>query len=599
MSLRTFPPRWAARARRDLLIPTIRSGVIASVLAVGFLLPASAALAAPTKLPLRSGSTACVNGGDTTQTLSSTFGASVTTSATFSATTSLDFFSAPLTGSRTLLSTNKGGLEVWVGNPGASSITVKCTGTFWDFDPATSTETQIVTTGASGNKTIGAGASSQCKTPNVAIGGSGYTVPSGHLLKLRNTISLVSGTSFQVRYNAASGATGDSVGLLPQNSVGSWPFGSFAACTPTPTATANDTPTPTPTPTTTAMDTPTATSTSTPTHTPTDTPTPTHTPTTTPTYTAGTDTQTPTLTPTATPTTTPTDTPTPAPTATSTPANTPTATPADTPTPTPTTAQAATPTSTPAFATTPTNTPTGTIGPAEPPTSTPTRTRTSTRTPKPTRTPTMTRTATPTATTTPTFGPCGTGVVLDPVLEAELMAQTKKPAVACQAEWLAEGTSEAGSAARECTDGDPACDFDGIEDDSCTFHLAVCFNITSGDSCVPADVATLTFKGAAKSPVDQTNVHDLLAGVACAANPADPGAALVPCTRCLAMVDFSPPLVDTDVCTAYVDVVVPLRVSVSAVRKGVFITGFQTVASDSPMSAANSSFIKLTCLPPL
>lgn len=102
------------------------------------------------------------------------------TAATFSGTTSFDFYSAPLTASGAALTgADRAGAEIWVSSPGSTQITVHCRASFFDFDPATGGTTQIVGTGFSGNV-------------NVAANGS------GHRLKLTVTISFVTGNFAQI-----------------------------------------------------------------------------------------------------------------------------------------------------------------------------------------------------------------------------------------------------------------------------------------------------------------------------------------------------------------------------------------------------------------
>src|SRR5437867_2374189 len=85
-----------------------RGGFLAVALAAAALTSAGTAMGAATDLPLRSDLTQCISNSNTTQTISSSFGASLFTSGTFSTTSSFDFYSAPLTANQVFASGDKG-----------------------------------------------------------------------------------------------------------------------------------------------------------------------------------------------------------------------------------------------------------------------------------------------------------------------------------------------------------------------------------------------------------------------------------------------------------------------------------------------------------
>jgi cysteine-rich repeat protein len=150
----------------------------------------------------------------------------------------------------------------------------------------------------------------------------------------------------------------------------------------------------------------------------------------------------------------------------------------------------------PALTPTPTLTATGT--------STPAATPTPTDTPMPTDTATATGTATDTPSPTPTVTPslCGNGVHetaeecddgntedgdgCSATCRLELIPGRGSRRTDCLTEWMVVNPHNTPLHARNgripakqtCRDNDPACDFDGGVPNSCTFHVALCVNIT-------------------------------------------------------------------------------------------------------------------------
>lgn len=107
-----------------------------------------------------------------------------------------------------------------------------------------------------------------------------------------------------------------------------------------------------------------------------------------------------------------------------------------------------------------------------------------------------------------------------------------------------------------CGDGQPFCDFDGVADGRCTFHLAACLN--SADprlACAPAPIGSIALSRplpTAGDPADRANAATILGALA-TADGSSVGALSGPA------VTYTPPAAHHDACTAFVDVVVPVR----------------------------------------
>jgi len=107
---------------------------------------------------------------------------------------------------------------------------------------------------------------------------------------------------------------------------------------------------------------------------------------------------------------------------------------------------------------------------------------------------------------------------------------------------------------QRCVDGDTACDFDGVVDGVCTFHVRLCVNRVDARvaECVPRGVSSVAFRKPSPGtadPIDQENAGRLLPAVA----------ALGPSTVEGASVAFSPALEAIDLCTGLVDLRIPVR----------------------------------------
>lgn len=176
-----------------------------------------------------------------------------------------------------------------------------------------------------------------------------------------------------------------------------------------------------------------------------------------------------------------------------------------------------------------------------------------------------------------------------------------------------------------CADDDPTCDFGAATGDgACTFHVALCLNVTerrfldhAGQPlCTPTDVAWMVFasprEAGPRDPTDTVNRGSLEAALvfigATVRRQCQPPA-VAPGTPCAADADcggtghcrtrfttFSPPLDVDDVCTPFTDVVVPLRQLPSGT-----VTGSRTLrvttAPSAIGAARDTDTLKLVCRP--
>src|SRR5207244_10109903 len=83
----------------------------------------------------------------------------------------------------------------------------------------------------------------------------------------------------------------------------------------------------------------------------------------------------------------------------------------------------------------------------------------------------------------------------------------------CLLEWAVENSAPAGfpSSSQSCIDGDPACDFDGLIDGVCSFHVSACLNVTDVrlPTCVAKSIKRLKIRAPnpihPRDNVDQTS----------------------------------------------------------------------------------------------
>jgi cysteine-rich repeat protein len=189
----------------------------------------------------------------------------------------------------------------------------------------------------------------------------------------------------------------------------------------------------------------------------------------------------------------------------------------------------------------------------------------------------------------------------------------------------------------ECRDDDPACDFGpAVGDAACTFHLALCFNVTElrennphteRAACTPVGVARLGFTSPRESKprdtADEMNRDALERAVAglgavvrgqcslgisaklCATDSDCDPLSSSGHGRCRGrLMAFEPDLATHDVCTEFAPIVVPLRRSAGLFRFGKRWIRLNTIPSSDPGKHMNGrhridrDVIKLVCKPP-
>jgi len=153
-----------------------------------------------------------------------------------------------------------------------------------------------------------------------------------------------------------------------------------------------------------------------------------------------------------------------------------------------------------------------------------------------------------------------------------------KKASDCGAEWVVENPRNPKGRTRSvqvCRQGDPSCDFDSATG-QCTFLVRVCINNTDANLplCTPGQVGTYELR---QPQPGSPGAETLLTAVA----------ALAPSSRGgkrLSQVTFSPPAAATDLCTAPLALVVPVR-RVLAVK----------ARATSPVGLRDTDTLKLKC----
>lgn len=189
------------------------------------------ARATQTWLACRSEPGSSVSAGVATQTLETQWGSSLT-NLPFSGTNTYDFYSPPLTQAVALVTSDKAGGVVYMQNTGtttANDFSVSGQMQFFDYNPSTGTQTLLADTTASPAKDVNHGQTVNWALPNALLVGN-VTIPSGHLVHMALTITLVSGNPGRfgsVRYNGPAGPS--TAGAFPQNrsQVLDWPFSSL------------------------------------------------------------------------------------------------------------------------------------------------------------------------------------------------------------------------------------------------------------------------------------------------------------------------------------------------------------------------------------
>jgi hypothetical protein len=134
------------------------------------------------------------------------------------------------------------------------------------------------------------------------------------------------------------------------------------------------------------------------------------------------------------------------------------------------------------------------------------------------------------------------------------------PRTDCYAEFDVSGVPAPGAGSTvQCTDGDPACDGDGVCDDTCHFQVALCANQSNlAPACTPTPLGSIGARGRAKR-----------LGLA---SPAGDSA-----------------------CGAFLDVAVPVRAKRSKKRPGVLT--LRAAAASAAPRRSDRDHVRLTCLP--
>jgi hypothetical protein len=186
--------------------------------------------AAATSLPLRYESPgACTGSGITQLTIEKVYGNGIA-GLPFSGSTNYDFYSQPMTAGPALKTTDKGAGQLWMAN-GNSTIDFKVTVrfVFYDRDPVSGKEIQIVDSGATAAMAVKHGQAVRIDTPQGNLSAP-FTPVAGHQLHVRVAVTLASGTMTNgwVLLNTLSGTAGASIAMLPAASTKTWTFASSA-----------------------------------------------------------------------------------------------------------------------------------------------------------------------------------------------------------------------------------------------------------------------------------------------------------------------------------------------------------------------------------
>ena len=216
----------------------------------------------------------------------------------------------------------------------------------------------------------------------------------------------------------------------------------------------------------------------------------------------------------------------------------------------------------------------------------------------------------------------------------------------CFQEWLAPPVRARDAHGRpsrrlHCTEGDPTCDHGGAGDETCTFQIALCFNVNDTRAlagvdmplCTPTNVQRVAFDVHDVVP-DKRGIEDfhelnrqvlelavtgLGAGTLgecirgehrdtdtprkfCSTDAecdTAPGAGDGACGN--TALTFDPPLTGQH-CTQLVDVEVPLKLTATTVRRGIEVVTVRTDPADDPVShlslPGDTDMFRLYCDPP-
>ena len=178
---------------------------------------------------LRSGTTTCIYNTNVSQTLQMTSGTNQASIAFSAKTNTFSFYSAAFTKSAYISSSKTATGTMGVQNNGTADFQSQVRETLYDYNPATGSQVQIVAGSASGWVTVSKnGNTGKASLPGKSVGGSGYTIPAGHMLKTVVTVvvNISSGINGAFIYNAGSG-NGKSLVQFPRTGSFTWPFGNF------------------------------------------------------------------------------------------------------------------------------------------------------------------------------------------------------------------------------------------------------------------------------------------------------------------------------------------------------------------------------------
>ncbi len=153
-----------------------------------------------------------------------------------------------------------------------------------------------------------------------------------------------------------------------------------------------------------------------------------------------------------------------------------------------------------------------------------------------------------------------------PVVESRIPGSGKTKAT-CAVEWTVANATNAPwrdrnglkSAKHTCTEGDPACDYDGRADGRCTFRVSLCFNNPDPrlPACAPSDIGTFELAAPRPDAVESwkaaaaTGVLDAARGLASGTVTTEGEHANV--------LRFDPAVGATDLCSATFDLAIPLE----------------------------------------
>jgi cysteine-rich repeat protein len=214
--------------------------------------------------------------------------------------------------------------------------------------------------------------------------------------------------------------------------------------------------------------------------------------------------------------------------------------------------------------------------------------------------------------------------------QSELVRGGASKKTDCTHEWLtvpvpAPDSSGAPKNSLICTDDDPTCDFGAAGDAACTFHVALCFNVTEQRfACSPTDVALVQLKAPREDkPTDPFDIgnRDALEAVLTGAGGLIRGLCTQPRSNkgqlCVTNADcdsasgsgngkcagrltgFVPPLTTTNTCTGFAAIKVPLRANGRA--RGTKTLRLVATPSNNPVTGkkrtSDTDSLTLVCKP--